>query len=152
MGDGSALAELTPLVHAELRWLARGYMAGERRDHTLQPTALVNERYLRLPDARHVRWQDRAHFFLSSRLMRRILVDFARSRGYGKRGGGATHVVVDDERLPTIVPGRDLVALDDALCALAAIDERKSRASNCGSSVDSVMKKSPKRWVCRRRP
>ena len=89
-GDEAALAALTPLVHAELRQLARRYMARERRDHTLQATGLVNECYLRLVDARQVRWQNRAHFFaLSARLMRRILVDFARARDYGKRGGAA---------------------------------------------------------------
>ena len=126
-GDEGALTELTPLVLAELRRLARGYMAGERRDHTLQATALVNECYLRLVDARHVEWQDRAHFFaLSARLMRRILVDFARARHYGKRGGGVEHVALDDQ-VAAIEPGRDLVALDDALRDLATIDERKSR-------------------------
>lgn len=88
-GDDAALAALTPLVHTELRQLARAYMRRERRDHTLQATGLVNECYLRLVDARQVRWQNRAHFFaLSARLMRRILVDFARARDYGKRGGG----------------------------------------------------------------
>jgi RNA polymerase sigma-70 factor, ECF subfamily len=126
-GDDAALAVLTPLVHAELRRLARGYMKGERRDHTLQPTALVNECFIRLMDARHVRWQDRAHFFaLSARLMRRILVDVARARRYDKRGGGAEHVPFD-ETVPAADTGRDLVALDDALRSLAAIDERKGQ-------------------------
>jgi RNA polymerase sigma factor (TIGR02999 family) len=126
-GDDAALAALTPLVHAELRTLARAYMSRERRDHMLQATGLVNECYLRLVDARQVRWQNRAHFFaLSARLMRRILVDFARSRRYGKRGGEAQHVTLDEQR-QGIEPGRDLVALDDALRALATIDERKSR-------------------------
>ena len=126
-GDETALAELTPLVHAELYKLARGYMGRERRDHSLQATGLVNECYLRLVNAREVRWQNRAHFFaLSARLMRRILVDFARARHYGKRGGGAEHVAIDEQAL-AIEPGRDLVALDDALSALATIDERKSR-------------------------
>ena len=126
-GDDDALAALTPLVHAELRRLAQGYMGRERQDHTLQPTALVNECYLRLVDARQVEWQNRAHFFaLSARLMRRILVDFARSSRYAKRGGDAQHVLLD-EQLAAIEPGRDLVALDDALRALAIIDERKSQ-------------------------
>jgi RNA polymerase sigma factor (TIGR02999 family) len=126
-GDDEALAELTPLVLAELRLLARAYMRRERRDHSLQPTGLVNECYLRLLQTRAVDWQNRAHFFaLSARLMRRILVDFARSRQYRKRGGGAEHVTLDDQRL-ALEPGRDLVALDDALTALAAIDERKSQ-------------------------
>jgi RNA polymerase sigma factor (TIGR02999 family) len=126
-GDDAALAALTPLVHAELRTLARAYMSRERRDHLLQATGLVNECYLRLVDARQVSWQNRAHFFaLSARLMRRILVDFARSRRYGKRGGEAQHVTLHEER-QGIEPGRDLVALDDALRALATVDERKSR-------------------------
>jgi RNA polymerase sigma-70 factor (ECF subfamily) len=86
-GDDGALERLTPLVEAELRRLARGYMARERRGHTLQATALVNEAFLRLTDAQHLRWQDRAHFLgISARLMRRVLVDHARSRGYRKRG------------------------------------------------------------------
>lgn len=126
-GDDAALAELTPLVHAELRRLARRYMKGEPRDHTLQATALVNECFLRLMDARQVQWQDRAHFFaLSARLMRRILVDVARARRYDKRGGGAEHVPLDDQAL-AVEPGRDLVALDDALHALSTVDERKGR-------------------------
>ena len=126
-GDDAALAELTPLVLAELRTLARAYMRRERAHHSLQETGLVNECFLRLLRGRAVTWQNRAHFFaLSARLMRRILVDVARSRQYGKRGGGAEHVAIDDQRL-AIEPGRDLVALDDALTALSAIDERKSR-------------------------
>jgi len=126
-GVDAALAALTPLVHMELRRLARGYMGRERKDHTLQPTALVNECYLRLIGGRQVEWQNRAHFFaLSARLMRRILVDFARSSHYAKRGGDAQHVLLD-EQLPAIEADRDLVALDDALSALAIIDERKSQ-------------------------
>ena len=96
-GDDAALEQLTPLVEAELRRLARAYMARERRDHTLQPTALVNEAFLRLTEARRVRWQDRAHFLgISARLMRRVLVDHARARGYRKRGGGAERVTLVD--------------------------------------------------------
>ena len=126
-GDDAALAELTPLVVAELRALARAYMRRERRDHSLQATGLVNECYLRLLQTRTIDWQNRAHFFtLSARLMRRILVDFARSRRYGKRGGGAEHLPFDDQQL-AVEPGRDLVALDDALSALAVVDGRKSQ-------------------------
>jgi RNA polymerase sigma factor (TIGR02999 family) len=127
-GDEAALEQLVPIVHEELRRLARRQMAGERPGHTLQPTALVNEAYLRLVNLKQIQWQNRAHFFaMGARLMRRILVDFARSRGYQKRGGGAKQVsftqaleVAEDQ--PT-----DVVALDDALEALADVDERKSR-------------------------
>jgi len=126
-GDDAALAALTPRVLADLRILARAYMRRERPDHSLQATGLVNECYLRLLQTRNIDWQNRAHFFaLSARLMRRILVDFARSRQYSKRGGGAEHVTIDEQQL-VVEPGRDLVALDDALTALAAIDERKSQ-------------------------
>jgi RNA polymerase sigma factor (TIGR02999 family) len=126
-GDERALEQLTPLVYGELRKIARKYMAQERRDHTLQPTALINEAYVRLADMGPRTWQDRAHFFaLSARIMRRILVDFARARGYQKRGGRGRAVTLDDALL-TSTPGRDLVALDDALAALATIDARKSR-------------------------
>jgi RNA polymerase sigma factor (TIGR02999 family) len=122
------LDQLIPLVHAELRRLARRQMSRERPGHTLQATALVNEAYLRLIDLRRVRWQDRAHFFaVSARLMRRILVDFARSRGYQKRGGGVPPVALDEALLLAREAGRDLVALDDALEALAALDARKSQ-------------------------
>ena len=127
-GDDDALERLTPLVEAELRRLARAYMARERRGHTLQITALVNEAFLRLTDARCVRWQDRAHFLgISARLMRRVLVDHARARGYQKRGGGAQRVTLDEALLPSPEPAVDLVALDRALVALAAADIRKSR-------------------------
>ena len=130
-GDEGALERLVPLVEAELRRLARGYMGRERRGHTLQVTALVNEAFLRLTDARRLRWQDRAHFLgISARLMRRVLVDHARARGYQKRGGGAQQVTLDDAILgsPDAAVDRvDLVALDRALEALAAVDTRKSR-------------------------
>ena len=103
-------------------------MAGERHGHSLQATALVNEAYLRLVDVRHVNWQNRAHFLaVSARLMRRILVDFARSRGYQKRGGGAERVTFDEALAVSDEPSPNLVALDEALQALATIDERKSR-------------------------
>lgn len=127
-GDRSALDELAPLVLHELRRLARLQMRGERHNHTLQTTALVNEAFLRLIDLRSIRWQDRAHFLaLSARLMRRILVDYARSRNYQKRGGGAATVTLDDVIVSSPERGADLVALDDALEALARIDSRKSQ-------------------------
>jgi len=127
-GDDGALARLTPLVEAELRRLARSYMRRERRGHTLQPTALVNEAFLRLTDARQVRWQDRAHFLgISARLMRRVLVDHARARGFRKRGGGAQRVTLDEGLIASPEPALDLVALDRALEALAIDDVRKSR-------------------------
>jgi RNA polymerase sigma factor (TIGR02999 family) len=127
-GEEGALERLLPLVEAELRRLARGYMGRERRDHTLQVTALVNEAFLRLTDARHLQWQDRAHFLgISARLMRRVLVDHARARGYRKRGGGAQRVTMDEALLVSPEPALDLVALDRALDELAAVDPRKSR-------------------------
>ena len=127
-GDQAALDQLVPMVYEELRRLARSYMRRERQNHTLQTTALVNEAYVRLVDQKHVRWQNRAHFFaISAQLMRRILVDHARRRGYQKRGGGALQVTLagaeslTDERTP------DLVALDEALTSLAEIDPRRSQ-------------------------
>ena len=126
-GDESALQQLIPVVTAELHRLARRYMRRERRDHTLQTTALVNEAYMRLIDASRVRWQNRVHFFaMSARLMRRILVDHARSRQFAKRGGGARKVAFDEMQV-TLEPGLDVVALDDALTALAALDHRRSQ-------------------------
>jgi RNA polymerase sigma-70 factor, ECF subfamily len=127
-GDEAALTRLMPAVHDELRRLARRQMRGERPDHTLQTTALVNEAYLRLIDLSRVRWQDRAHFFaLSARMMRRILVDHARARNYQKRGGGAINVTLDEACTLAAERGPDLVALDDALEALARVDARKSQ-------------------------
>jgi RNA polymerase sigma-70 factor, ECF subfamily len=127
-GDEKALEKLTPLVYEQLHRVAQYYMAGQRPGHTLQTTALVNEVYLRLVDCGQVNWQDRAHFFaVSAQLMRRILIDFARSRGYQKRGGGLPHVSLDDAPSVCNQPDADIVALDDALKALAAIDDRKSR-------------------------
>src|SRR5579859_4464423 len=127
-GDEAAFHELVPLVHQELRRLARGYMARERPGHTLQATALVNEAYLRLIDVKQVPWQNRAHFVaMAVRVMRRILVDWARGRGYQKRGGGAPKVSLDEALLVSSQPGRDLVALNDALEALAAMDRRKGQ-------------------------
>ena len=121
-----AFDQLVPLVHDELRRLARRYMARERPDHTLQATALVNEAYLRLIDLKQMQWQNRAHFFaMSARVMRRILVDFARAKRNEKRGGGAPKVTLDEALLPPRA-SHDLVALDDALQALAAVHPRKS--------------------------
>ena len=127
-GQDAALEELLPLVHQELRHLARRYMFGERLGHTLQATALVNEAYLRLVNSREVNWKNRAHFFaVSAQLMRRILVDAARARGYQKRGGEALKVTLDEELVGPLEKGRDLVALDDALKVLSEVDPRKSR-------------------------
>jgi RNA polymerase sigma factor (TIGR02999 family) len=127
-GDDAALERLTRLVESELRRLARVYMRHERRDHTLQPTALVNEAFVRLTGARNVQWQSRAHFFgISARLMRRVLVDHARSRGYQKRGGEARRVTLTDALLMSQDERVDVVALDRALTALAEVDRRKSR-------------------------
>ena len=127
-GEDAALEKLLPVVYQELRRIARRYMAGERAGHTLQTTALVNEAYLRLIDSRRVNWQSRTHFFaISAQLMRRILVDHARSRGYQKRGGGAWPVTLDDDLVVSVGQRRDVVALDDALKALAEVDPRKSR-------------------------
>jgi RNA polymerase sigma-70 factor, ECF subfamily len=128
-GDQSALDQLVPLVHAELRRLARRYMRRERAGHTLQTTALIHEAFIRLVEAKAVNWQNRAHFFgISARVMRRVLVDFARERGYRKRGGGDRRVLLNEELLVADTPDENLVALDDALNALADIDPRKSRA------------------------
>ena len=127
-GDEAALSQLLPIVHDELHRLARRLMRGERDGHTLQTTGLVNEAYIRLVDLSRVRWQDRTHFFaMSARLMRRILVDHARSRKFQKRGGSLRQVSLDEALVVGAQRSEDLVALDDALSALAAVDERKSR-------------------------
>ncbi len=127
-GDEQALDQLIPAVHGELQRIARRCMAGERAGHSLQATALVNEAYMRLVDARRVRWQDRAHFLaMAARLMRRILVDHARAKRYQKRGGGAVRVTFAEDLPLADEPGRDVVAVDEALEALARIDARKSR-------------------------
>ena len=127
-GEADALDALLPVVYEELRRLAAHYLKRERVGHTLQATALVNEAYLRLIEVQQVRWQNRAHFFaMAARLMRRILVDAARARGYQKRGGGAPIVALEEALVVSNEPGRDLVALDEALTALAALDPRKSQ-------------------------
>lgn len=127
-GDETALERLVPVVYAELRRLARRELRRERREHTLQTTALVNEAYMRLIDVSDVSWANRAHFFaLTARVMRRVLVDHARTRGYKKRGGGVAPASFDEDAVVGISRPTDLVALDDALAALAAVDERKSK-------------------------
>jgi RNA polymerase sigma-70 factor (ECF subfamily) len=166
-GDESALDRLVPIVHSELRRIARRCMAGERAGHSLQATALVNEAYMRLIDVKHVNWQNRAHFLaMSARFMRRILVDYARSKGYQKRGGRAVNVTFDESLPVAAEPGMDLVALDDALKALATVDERKSRvielrffgglsveetATVLGVSPETIMRdwKLAKAWLMR---
>ena len=127
-GDQEALRKLTPLVHAELHRAAHRHMVREQPGHTLQTTALVNEVYLRLVDVKKASWQNRAHFFaICARMMRRILIDFARARQYQKRGGEAHHVSLEEALVVPREPGGDLVALDDALNRLAALDPRKSQ-------------------------
>ena len=150
-GDEAALEQLVPIVERELHRIARRCMAGERHGHSLQATALVNEAYLRLVDAQHVNWQNRAHFLaMSARLMRRVLVDMARSKHYQKRGGGALKVTFTDVLDVAFEPGLDLVALDDALKALKKSDERKHQVVELrffgGLSVEetaSVLQVSP---------
>lgn len=126
-GDQTALDQLTPIVYDELRRLARHYLRQERADHSLQATALVNEAYLRLVDYKRMRWENRAHFFaVSAQLMRRILVDHARRRNL-KRGAGVEHVALEDTAIVGGGRADNLVALDDALHALARLDPRKAR-------------------------
>ena len=127
-GDEAALHQLVPLVEAELRRLAGAYMARERPGHTLQPTALVNEAFLRLVDAQGVPWQGRAHFVgIAARVMRRVLVDHARARGYEKRGGGAQAVPLEATILVSRAPDVALLDLDRALDGLAEVDDRKAK-------------------------
>ncbi len=150
-GNDSALERLIPLVYDELHRIARKHLGHEAIGNSLQPTALVNEAYLRLVAAQNVAWQDRAHFLaISARIMRRILVDHARSRRYQKRGGDAVNVTFDEGLVVSNESTPDLVALDDALAALAAFDERKSRVIELrffgGLSVEetaSVLEVSP---------
>ena len=124
-GDQSALERLTPIVYDELHRLARRHMRGERPGHSLQTTALVNEAYVRLVDYKRMQWQNRAHFFaVSAQLMRRILVEHARRHNL-KRGGGLPHVSLEEAALVRADPASDIVALDDALNALARLDQRK---------------------------
>lgn len=165
-GDQSALEKLTPIVYQDLRRLARRRFLGERAGHTLQPTAVVNEAYLRLVDYQHVQWQDRAHFFaVSAQLIRRVLVDHARRRNL-KRGGGVRHFSL--ELAPEIgcQPSKNLIALDEALNELARMDPRKAKvvelryfaglsvrasAEALGVSAPTVMRdwSSAKAWLYR---
>ena len=127
-GNQSALDELYPLVYDELHRLARRYMSRERKGHTLQTTALINEAYVRLVDQKNVQWANRSHFFaISAQIMRRILIDHARRYGYAKRGGGAKQVSL--EEVAAIMPeqGRELIRLDEALKSLAERDPRRSQ-------------------------
>jgi RNA polymerase sigma-70 factor, ECF subfamily len=150
-GDEQALQKLTPLVYEQLRRVAQHHMAGQRPGHILQTTALVNEVYLQLLDCGQMNWQDRAHFFaMSAQLMRRILIDFARSRRSQKRGGDVLHVSLDEAPSVCKEPDPNLLALDDALKALATVDERKSKVVELrffgGLSVEetaAVLKVSP---------
>jgi RNA polymerase sigma factor (TIGR02999 family) len=150
-GDETALKQLTPLVYAELRRLARHYMARERASPTLETGALLNEAFLRLVSWKEARFQNRAHFYgLAAQLMRRVLVDHARSRGYRKRGGGARPVSLDEAIVVSPERSPDIVALDEALERLANVDERKSKVVELrffgGLSVEEtaeVLKVSP---------
>jgi RNA polymerase sigma factor (TIGR02999 family) len=127
-GDEEALGKLMPLVYDHLHAAARRYMRGERPGHTLQTTALIHETYVRLVDVRRMEWQNRAQFFaICAQLMRRILIDFARSRNYQKRGGMVPHVNFDEQLMLTSQPDSNLLAVDDALRRLALVDDRKSR-------------------------
>jgi RNA polymerase sigma-70 factor (ECF subfamily) len=166
-GQEGALGDLVPLVEQELHRIARRQMGGERPGQTLQPTALVNEAYLRLVNVQHVDWQNRAHFLaMAARIMRRVLVDIARSKHYLKRGAGAAKVTFDEGLIQSQQRGEDLLALDEALEALAKLDLRKSRAIELrffaglsleeaaevlGVSADSVMRdcRLAKAWLRR---
>ena len=126
-GQPAALEQLMPLGHHELLATARRYMNSERRDHTLQPTALVNETFLRLMGVHRMQWQDRAHFIaLAARLMRRILIEWARARRMLKRGGAPARLSLDDACLVTAQPSYDVLALDEVLERLAALDPRRA--------------------------
>lgn len=127
-GDASALERIVVLLHPELRKIARRCLSGERPGHTLQATALVNEAYLRLVDIHSVEWRDRAHFFaVGARIMRHILVDHARAKGYAKRGGGAVRVEFNEALVVSAEADPALVRMDEALNQLAAFDARKAR-------------------------
>ena len=166
-GDEQALETLTPLVYRELHRLANRYMAGEPQDRTLQASALVNEAYLKLVDLRQMHWKNRAHFFaMSARLMRRILVDYARRRHYLKRGGRGQQVTFHDELLVGRGRTDEVIVIDDALKALETVDQRKARvvelrffgglsneeiAETLNISTDTVMRdwKMAKVWLQR---
>ena len=151
-GDAAALERLAPMVYDELRRMARRFMRGEANGNTLQPTALVNEAYLRLAGVEKLKWQDRAHFFaISANIMRRILIDLARARHAGKRGGGAVKLNLNESIDGMPERGSALIALDEALAALEKFDERKARVVELkffgGLSVEEtaeVLKMSPR--------
>jgi RNA polymerase sigma factor (TIGR02999 family) len=127
-GDEQALERLMPLVYQELHRLAHRHFGRERAGHTLQTTALVHEAYMRMIDQREVHWQNRLHFFaVAAQMMRRILVDYARTRRFAKRGGGAQHVSIDEAMVVSDERAADVVALDEALTSLAEFDQRKSK-------------------------
>lgn len=150
-GDQSALEKLLPLVERELHRLAHSYMRREDPDHTLQTTALINETYLRLVDQRKVEWQNRAHFFgIAAQIMRRILLNYARDQNRKKRGGKAIHVSLSEATVMPAEKDRELIALNDALNRLEALDVRKSKVVELryfgGLSVEEaaeVLKVSP---------
>jgi len=142
-GDASALDKLTPLIYNELHRLANSYLRRERPDHTLQPTALVNEAYLRLVDQRTPDWQNRAHFFgVAAQLMRQVLVDYARSHRSEKRGAGLKMLPLDEALTFTAEKADELLLLDEALDKLSKVDPRKSRAVELrffgGLSIDEI--------------
>ena len=127
-GNQAALDDLYPLVYAELHRLARRYMSRERKGHTLQTTALINEAYVRLVDQRSVQWANRSHFFaISAQIMRRILIDHARSHAYAKRGGGARQVSLDETATVALGDLSEFLRLDEALKSLAELDPRRSQ-------------------------
>ena len=127
-GNQAALDQLYPLVYNELRRLAHGYLRRERKGHTLQTTALIDEAYLRLVDQKHVHWANRSHFFgISAQIMRRILIDHARRYDYAKRGGGAQRISLDEAAIVAKQRGQTLLMLDEALKSLAKIDPRRSQ-------------------------
>lgn len=127
-GNQAALDQLYPLVYNELRRLAHGYLRRERKGHTLQTTALINEAYLRLVDQKQVHWANRSHFFgISAQIMRRILIDHARRYDYAKRGGGAQRISLDEAAVVAKQRGQALLMLDEALKSLAKIDPRRSQ-------------------------
>jgi RNA polymerase sigma factor (TIGR02999 family) len=127
-GDDAALTELTPLVYEELRRIAHHFMEGQRSDHTLQTTALVNEAYLRLADQTNPSWQNRAHFFaVAARAMRQIVVDYARSQQSQKRGGGLLRIELDEAAIVSPAESKEIVDLHEALERLAALDSRKAQ-------------------------
>jgi RNA polymerase sigma factor (TIGR02999 family) len=127
-GERNALDQLAPILHAELKRIAQRCMKGERKEHTLQPTALVNEAFLRLVNVQGIQWQDRAHFFaLSAQMMRRILVSYAIARGAGKRGGSARKISLEDAVIASPERDSQVVELDEALKELAKLDQRKAQ-------------------------